>query len=147
MAIKVIEADSNMSEEVCRLLIHSISEACAKDHHNDPRILEEWLANKTPENVKHWLETNRTYSAVSNSGEVLGVIQASSENRILLNYVDPNYLGMGIGSKLLQRLENEIGEGNLVLVNSTETAKPFYNRKGFTEVTGKSHEMCKRISL
>ena len=147
VAIEIHEATPNMSVEICKLLIRAISESCGKDHHNDPNTLQEWLRNKTPETVKSWLEVNRTYCAFSKSGKVVGVLQADSENRILLNYVDPNCTNEGIGTKLLQKLESEIGEGNTVLVESTITAKSFYLKKGFKELGGNSNAMAKRISL
>ena len=147
MPIEIIEADPNMCEEVCRLLIRSISQSCHKDHHDDPVLLETWLENKTPENVKSWLEINRTYCARSPSGEIIGVLQASSGNRILLNYVEPKFSGKGVGTKLLRKLEVEIGSGNKILVESTETAKPFYLKEGFKEFKNQSNEMFKQISL
>lgn len=147
MQIEVIEAAPNMCEEVCKLLIRSISQSCRKDHHDDPVLLEAWLENKTPENVKSWLETNRTYCAVFPSGEIVGVLQASLENRILLNYVEPKYSGKGVGTKLLRKLEVEIGSGNKLLVESTETAKPFYIKEGFRAFKNQSNEMFKQISL
>jgi hypothetical protein len=147
VTIQIHEATPNMCVEICNLLIRAISESCSKDHHNDPDILQEWLGNKTPQTVKSWLEVNRTYCAFSTSGKVVGVLQADSENRILLNYVDPNCENEGIGTKLLQKLESENGEGNTVLVESTKSAKPFYLKKGFKELGGKSNAMAKRVSL
>lgn len=147
MAIDIIEASPGMNDEICSLLIHSISESCAKDHHNDPNILEPWLENKTPDIVRTWLEINRTYCAINSAGKIVGVLQANSENRILLNYVDPDLSGKGIGSKLLRKLETEIGDGETVLVDSTKTAKPFYLKKGFVEAQDQSNELSKQISL
>ena len=147
MPVDIVEANLGMCEEISHLLVRSISESCFEDHQNDPKRLKTWLENKTPENVKSWLEINRTYCAISQSGAILGVLQINTENRILLNYVDPSYSNRGIGTKLLRKLESEIGEGERVVVESTATAKPFYIKNGFIELGNESNEMSKRISL
>ena len=41
--------------QACEVLRRSISELCIADQHNDPAILDRWLANKTPENVAAWI--------------------------------------------------------------------------------------------
>ena len=147
MPVDIVEANPDMCEEISHLLVRSISESCFEDHQNDPNRLEPWLKNKTPENVKSWLEVNRTYCAISQSGAIVGVLQINTENRILLNYVDPSYSNKGIGTKLLRKLESDIGEGEKVVVESTETAKPFYIKSGFIELGNQPNEMSKRISL
>ena len=147
MPVDIVEANPGMCEEISHLLVRSISESCFKDHQNDPKRLESWLRNKTPENVKSWLEINRTYCAISQSGTVVGVLQINSENRILLNYIDPSYSNKGIGTKLLRKLESDIGKGEEIVVESTETAKPFYIKSGFIALGNDSNEMSKRISL
>ena len=147
MPVDIVEANPSMCEEISHLLVRSISESCFEDHQNDSNRLEPWLKNKTPENVKFWLEVNRTYCAISQSGTIVGVLQINTENRILLNYVDPGYSNKGIGTKLLRKLESDIGEGEKVVVESTETAKPFYIKNGFIELGNESNEMSKRISL
>jgi len=103
--------------------------------------------NEQLRSAKSWLEINRTYCAISQSGTIVGVLQINTENRILLNYVDPGYSNKGIGTKLLRKLENDIGEGEKVVVESTETAKPFYIKNGFIELGNQPNEMSKRISL
>jgi len=136
-----------MCREICDLLVRSIAESCNKDHHNDPEILESWLANKTIENIRYWIQNNRTYCAKLRSGEIVGVLQVNSENKILLNYVDPNYTDKGIGTNLLRKLENEIGSGKEIFVESTETAKPFYLKKGFTQREIQTNNLSKIIPL
>ena len=145
--IKIVAAGPESSQEVCDLLTRSISESCAKDHRNNPEILRDWLANKTPENIRTWIENNRTLCAISEQGKVVGVLQASSENRILLNYVDPDHLNSGIGTLMLEALEKAIGRGNQLFVETTETARPFYYKKGFRKIGEEPNELSKHISL
>lgn len=147
MLVEIVEAEPSMCEEICHLLVRSISESCGKDHHNDPDLLEAWLKNKTSVNVKIWLAANRTYCAISDFGKVVGVLQANKENRILLNYVDPDFSNKGIGTELLRKLETEMSDKKEILVESTETAKSFYLKIGFKEIGVQSNELSKQISL
>lgn len=38
----------------------SVEELCQADHEGDPAILEHWLANKTPKQVRTWIEAEPT---------------------------------------------------------------------------------------
>lgn len=53
------------------------------------------------------------------------------EGEILLNYVLPDYLSMGIGKALLNKIEETARDLKLnkLLAVSTITAKKFYNEK------------------
>jgi hypothetical protein len=77
--------------DACRVLQRSISELCDADHHNDPAILEKWLANKTPANVQSWIESPHGYIFVAvNDGAILGVAGVNAAGEITLNYVSPD---------------------------------------------------------
>lgn len=41
---------------ICEVLIRSIREICGPDYNNDPEILDDWCANKTPEAIDPWIE-------------------------------------------------------------------------------------------
>src|SRR4051812_624052 len=49
-------ADVEDAVAACAAMRRSIAELCKADHHDDPVIVGHWLANKTPENVKAWIE-------------------------------------------------------------------------------------------
>lgn len=67
-------------------------------------------------------------------GEVVGVgdIRVDTEEVDFL-YIHKNYIGKGIGSSLLEKLEEAARESGLTAlsVTSSITAKPFFERKGF----------------
>ena len=48
---------------------------------------------------------------------------------------------------MLQKLEADLGEGSKMLVESSETAKTFYEQRGFIKVEGNANELFKQISL
>ena len=135
--ISVAEAKPEHSEEVCNVLKQSINELCAPDYNYDENILNDWLANKTPENVKNWIESKTNYSlvALTKENEIVGFILMSESGEILLNYVLPQYKNQGIGKHLLNSLElyaKNLGLRNIRTV-STITAKSFYERNGFVK--------------
>jgi hypothetical protein len=53
----------------------------------------QWLENKTPANVRRWIDSDRSYCvvAVNAQGEVLGFASISGAD-IMLNYVLPEAL-------------------------------------------------------
>ena len=53
--MKIRDAVPEDAQAACEVVRRSIIELCAADHHNDPAILERWLANKTAEIVASWI--------------------------------------------------------------------------------------------
>lgn len=131
---EIIIPDSKHAKEICNLLIESIIVTCAPDYDNDPQIMKDWLANKTPENISQWIDSKNNLSfAALNKDKIIGFALMNMSGEILLNYVLPSYLHKGVGKQLLKALE-EIAESkgiqNLIVV-STITAKRFYEKNGF----------------
>jgi L-amino acid N-acyltransferase YncA len=127
-------ATPNDAEAACAVLVRSIKEICAPYYENDEEILAEWLENKTPANVRRWIESDRTYCvvAIDGKGSVVG-FAAIAGSEILLNYVLPEALHQGAGKGMLQALEaHAIASGlDCVEVVSTIPAKAFYERNGY----------------
>ncbi len=46
------------AEEACAVIRRSIIELCGADHDGNPATLDRWLANKTPDQVRQWIEAN-----------------------------------------------------------------------------------------
>ena len=61
----IIEARSEHAHRVCEVIRESIKTLCVEDHHNDENILEPWLSNKTPENCKLWINSQKIESICS----------------------------------------------------------------------------------
>jgi GNAT superfamily N-acetyltransferase len=118
----------------------SIVELCKADHHDDQAIVGGWLANKTPENVKAWIEDEGSQVLVAVEGDdMLAVGAVRNDGEITLNYVSPDARFRGVSRAMLAALEQiarELGNGGCHLT-STETALRFYVSAGYVQ-TGPS---------
>jgi histone acetyltransferase (RNA polymerase elongator complex component) len=122
------------AEAACAVMIRSIEEICAPFYDHDYEILSEWLANKTPANVRNWIESERSFSvvAIDRKGSAVGFAMLSG-SEIVLNYVIPEALHQGIGKRMLKALEQHAlacGVDHIAVVSSVP-AKAFYERSGY----------------
>jgi L-amino acid N-acyltransferase YncA len=132
--ITVRKATPEDAEAACAVLVRSIKEICAPYYENDETILSQWLLNKTPANVRQWIESDRSYCVVALNADGLIVGFASiSGCEIMLNYVLPEALHRGAGKKMLEALETYaiISGAEHIEVVSTIPAKAFYARNGY----------------
>lgn len=154
--MKIRDAALEDAVAACDVLSRSISELCAADHHNNPEILERWLANKTPEIIESWITRmgNSVLLAV-NGSSVLAVGAVTDDGEITLNYVSPTVRFQGVSRALLRALEmRAIDRGNTrCRLNSSETARRFYLSAGYTDdgppvqmFGTPSYPMSKRLS-
>lgn len=127
--------------QAAAVMRRSIRTLCTADHRDDPATLEAWLANKTVSQVADWLANPDNYcaSAVSNGEQVVGFGLVNRHGEILLLYVDPSVTGQGVGARLLAALERQARAWGLAMLtlDSTVTAKSFYERHGFAAACGR----------
>jgi GNAT superfamily N-acetyltransferase len=122
------------AEAACAVHRRSIVELCDADHHGDPATLEAWLASKTPENYRRWIErpdNNLLLAAEDDTILAVGCVTDSGE--ITVNYVSPDARFRGVSKAMLAALEEaarERGAETCTLV-STETARRFYLSAGY----------------
>ena len=112
------------------VLIASISELCAADHHNNPEILAGWLANKTPQGVAAWLTHPGNVILVAERDGEIAAVGGYNGREIVINYVAPRHRFAGVSKAMLAALEAGIGPGEARL-DSTETARRFYTSCGW----------------
>ena len=120
----------------CEVLRRSIVELCVADHRDDPMILSQWLANKTPEIVASWIAKPGNVVLVAVEGDViLGVGSVTDRGEITLNYVSPEARFRGASRRLIGALEERATAwGNVrCRLLSTETARRFYRSSGYSE--------------
>lgn len=134
--LKIITPSLKHSKELCELLIESITINCADDYNNDPKIMKEWLANKTPDNVSQWIDSTNNISLAAfdtSKDKLVGFVLMNKEGEILLNYVLSTYRYKGVGKVLLNEMEHIAKSSGIktLSVISTITAKKFYERNGF----------------
>jgi GNAT superfamily N-acetyltransferase len=122
--------------QICKAIRASITTLCSADHQGDPNILEQWLANKTPENGTQWLSNANNINLVA--VECDAVVTAGCVTRagaILLNYVAPTARFRGVSSALLAAMEaaaRKNGNARCAL-DSTLTAQRFYKKHGYVD--------------
>jgi len=120
----------------CEVMRRSITELCIADHHNEPVILERWLANKTPEIVASWIaEAGNSVLVALEGAAILAVGSVKDQGEITLNYVSPDARFRGVSRAMLHALETraiERGNSRCTLF-STETARRFYREAGYVE--------------
>jgi N-acetylglutamate synthase-like GNAT family acetyltransferase len=155
--MQIREARIEDAVEACHLVRRSITELCLADHQDDPAILQKWLANKTPSNLRSWIAGPNNHMFVATDGEaILGVASVTTSGEITLNYVSPDARFRGVSRALLRRVEAkaaELGNERCVLT-STGTARLFYLSAGYEEqglpksgfFTSLSCRMAKQLS-
>ena len=78
--------DAKLEDAVaaCEVARRSIAELCEADHGGDPEIVARWLANKTPENMRAWIERPDASLLVAvEEGAILAVGMVSDAGEIL----------------------------------------------------------------
>lgn len=77
------------ADEAAAVLRASISALCVADHGNDPECLARWLANKTPRNIRSWIEGPGNFVVAVEHGRIVGVGASVPLGEVTLNYVLP----------------------------------------------------------
>lgn len=136
MQIEVRDAVHDDAEAMCVVLRRSIKELCASNHKDDPETLDTWLSNKTPENVRSWIDNPDQWVLVAVDGdEMCGVGAAAVNGEILLNYVSPDARFRGVSKALLARLEEHLraNGATMATLTSTQIAHRFYLGAGYED--------------
>lgn len=133
--IKLREAQLSDAEAAADLLRASITDLCIADHGNRARIIECWLANKTPHHVCTWITSPGRVVVAERQGRISGVGAAAASGEITLNYVLPIARFSGVSKFVLRDLEEYLrAEGHSVsILSSTRTAYQFYRAAGYVD--------------
>lgn len=130
------EAIASDAEEACAVLIESIKTICGPFYNHDEETISEWLKNKTPGNVRKWIESENTYCVVAEEKDKdLVGFSCISGQEILLLYVAPKVLYKRVGKKMLAKLESNAQLSGIheVKTVSSLSAKEFYERNGYVK--------------
>ena len=123
------------AEQATAVLRASISALCVADHGNDPQVLACWLANKTPGDVRTWIEGPGRFVVAEEHGRIVGVGAAMASGDITLNYVLPEARFRGVSKAVLGALEAHLRSQGLTrsTLSSTRTAHRFYRAMGYVD--------------
>lgn len=121
--------------ELSRVLIRSITHLCGADHQNDPENLRLWTANKDPAGIRKWITSGSPIWLAERSGQVAAIGGFFANGTVSLLYVDPDHIGHGIGSALLNRLEQQLTDAgcSVAHLEATRTARAFYIAQGWQQ--------------
>lgn len=124
------------AEEIASVLRRSIRELCFLDHSGEAQALEEWLGNKTADNVRLWIAAPDRHIVVAEDNDtILGVGGASRVGEITLNYVAPEARFQGVSKSIIGALEAYLHALGLrqSTLTSTRTAHRFYLALGYAD--------------
>ena len=130
------DAEPEDAAAACEVLRRSILELCAADHGDDPQILARWLRNKTPEDVRAWIDRpDATLLVAIETDAIVAVGMVTDTGELLLNFVSPDARFRGVSRTLLKALEARASARGAAVcrLESTETARRFYRSNGYVE--------------
>ncbi|UWQ74444.1 GNAT family N-acetyltransferase [Leisingera sp. M658] len=119
-----------------QVLIASIRDLCQADHGGDAGKIADWTANKSPAQIRNWIDGPGRYWLAERGGGAAAVGGLGPDGTVSLLYVSPDAVGQGSGSGMLRHLETELrraghSEGRL---NATRTALGFYSSNGWQRI-------------
>jgi ribosomal protein S18 acetylase RimI-like enzyme len=106
-----------------------------------PKAIQTYLDKYNPKKigeskVRTQLESTNIFFVAIDDSKIVGVIRGV-KGKIINLFVDSNYHGRGIGTKLLQKFEeNGYGDKHTIKVKASLFGIPFYKSKGFKKTTG-----------
>jgi len=122
------------AQTIANLVRGSISELCFDDHEGNDAKIDQWLANKTEDDITAWIVDDRLSIYVIGCSTGLAAAGCHRDDGvILMNYVLPFYRFQGLSDRMLAHLESSLsalGISTARLV-STRTAISFYERRGW----------------
>ncbi|MDE2461315.1 MAG: GNAT family N-acetyltransferase [Gammaproteobacteria bacterium] len=134
MTLAVRPANSRDTEAAVKLVRRSITELCTADHRDDAATLDQWLANKTPENFRAWISDPDNFCVVAeDAGVVHGAGLLHRDGEIRLMYLAPGSQRQGTGRAIHAALETQARTWGLrmLFLDSTSLARSFYEALGY----------------
>ena len=132
------DAKQSDADTIADVLVASIRELCVRDHGGAERPLLHWLANKTPENVRRWLNNRDNIILVAErDGQITAVGGLQTSGTVILNYVAPTFRFQGVSKAMMAELERRARQLGLpvLTLESTHTAHDFYLALGYADTS------------
>lgn len=141
MPQQIRTATADDAGPACAVLHASITHCCLDDHHGDPAVLDAWLRNKTPAQLRGWILSPDHHAIIAVAGgRQVGFALSSKTGEVLLCYLLPDARFTGHGKAMLAAIEEHARADGVhaLKLDSTATARSFYLRNGFVE-KGRPH--------
>ncbi len=126
-------------KSVLRIHIRAIREICSS--HYTKEEIKVWSEVLKPGRYKKAISTGAFFVAVD-AEAIVGFSNLDLQKGLVeAVYVDPEYVGLGVGMKLLQSLENVANNSglNLLHLSASLNAVPFYERAGYKSQNNTRH--------
>jgi putative acetyltransferase len=131
--ITIRQASPLDAPRIHELHLASVRALCARSY--APAILEGWLANRSPDGYLRGIASGALFVAEAD-GEIVGFCEGVVRE-VRAVFVDPRWVGRGVGSALLAQALTIAGAGasRPVRLESTLNAVTFYERHGFRQIS------------
>ena len=125
------KAQPEQAEEIREVVVSTMSEIYPKYYTQE--VVDFFIEYHSPERIREDISAGKVYIAVADGGIAgTGTINGNNIERV---YVLPKYQGTGIGSSVMDFLENEImKEHEAAVVESSLPAGEFYRKRGYVQV-------------
>ncbi|MBY3075641.1 GNAT family N-acetyltransferase [Rhizobium laguerreae] len=148
MTISIRVGKKTDAEAAIAILRQSITQLCSADHHDDDAEIAIWLSNKTAGSWAAWINCDDATVLVAElAGNIVGVGMVDAQGEILLNYAHPDARFKGISKAILLALEAQARARGIKMcvLESTQTAKTFYEARGYQAAAGSPLHLSKRL--
>ncbi|SCB59693.1 Ribosomal protein S18 acetylase RimI [Rhizobium aethiopicum] len=148
MAISIRVGKESDAEAAIAVLRRSITQLCSADHQDDDDEIAGWLSNKTAASWAAWINReDATVLVAELTGNVVGVGMMDGRGEILLNYAHTDARFKGISKGILLALEAQARARGIKMcvLESTRTAKKFYEDRGYEAAAGSTLRLSKRL--
>ena len=129
--VDIRRATARDAEAVYEIVLRALRETNARDY---PASVIDRLVLTLPKGVVSKLEEWQAYVAVVD-GRIVGTVSLDGKT-VRAVFVHPDYQGRGIGTKLMDAVENaaNVRSESTLGVQSSITAQEFYAKRGFKVV-------------
>ena len=126
------KAKKEDAKEISNLIRNTLERVNFKDYSKD--IISYLKRKNSKKEVEKKIKEREGYVAIENE-RIIGIVFLE-DNRIGWVYVDSNFLGKGIGKKLMILIEEKAKKKGLkkVVLNPTKTALKFYEKLGYKKI-------------
>lgn len=147
------QAQVTDAEEIYAVHTAAILELCSSCYSEED--VKEWAGRQAPRQYIPWIEGQELTVAISTLGHVIGfghLIESNKSGRLCQIkglFVSPKWSRKGVGTALLQHLEDQarVQGYTRVFLNASLNAEGFYERMGYSIDDPTSKHVCCDQSL